>query len=353
MNDLIVRPPTDLASMVSGAPGRDGFNSAQKAAIILSVLDPADASELLKDFDHTSLLKFAKVINSLKPVPTASMVEVVKEFLHALGEETDVRGGQEQVRKFLSQFMDDDEVDRILLDVSGVKDRPVWERLGDAPNAKAAAFLQLEHPQTVAIVLSKLRPDKAAGILEELERDFAQSAVLRLARIPTIEPQVISEVERIIDEDFLSAIKRQSGSVNPAELIGDLMNNVSGSAREEFLQNLGEANGELQAEVLKVMFTFADIATRVNTVDVAKIIKVVEEEQLMIALRYAQDTDNPSYDFILGNLSKRLAERIGEDVQAMEPVKEKDGEAAQMAITGAIQRMAKLGEIKLIEVEPD
>lgn len=352
MNELIVRPTTDMIR-TGPVPGSAMPSPAEKAAIILSVLDPADASELLKTFDQKSLLKFAGVISSLKPVPSNIMVSVVTEFLTALGEETNVRGGEEQVRKLLSEFLEPDQIDEILSSVAGRDIRSVWDRLGDAPNTKAASFLQLEHPQTVAIVLSKVRPDKAARILEEMERNFAQTAVLRLSRIPTLNPDILKKVEVTIETEFLSAISRQSGSVKPSELIGDLMNNVSGSARDEFLENLGEVNQELQQEVLRVMFTFADIATRVEGRDVAKIVKAVEEEQLMIALKYAQDTSNPSFEFIMANLSKRLAERINEDVAAMESVKDKDGEAAHMAITNIIQKMGKTGELKLIEIEPD
>jgi len=253
----------------------------------------------------------------------------------------------------LSGFLDDAQIDEILSDIAGKDVRSVWERLGDAPNAKAAGFLQLEHPQTVAIVLSKIRPDKAARILEEMERTFAQSAVLRLSRVPNLDPVVMRKVESVIEKDFLSAMSRQSGSVKPSELIGDLMNNVSGAARDEFLENLGEANQELQLEVLRVMFTFADIASRVEGRDVAKIVKAVEEEQLMIALKYAQETGNQSFDFIMANLSKRLAERMSEDVEAMDSVKASDGETAHMAITNIIQKMSKMGEIKLIEIEPE
>jgi len=352
MNELIVRPTTDVARTVS-APGSAMPTPAEKAAIILSILEPTDAAELLKSFDQSSLLVFARVISSLKPVPSNIMTNVVNEFLTALGEENNVRGGEEQVRKLLSGFLDDAQIDEILSDIAGKDVRSVWERLGDAPNAKAAGFLQLEHPQTVAIVLSKIRPDKAARILEEMERTFAQSAVLRLSRVPNLDPVVMRKVESVIEKDFLSAMSRQSGSVKPSELIGDLMNNVSGAARDEFLENLGEANQELQLEVLRVMFTFADIASRVEGRDVAKIVKAVEEEQLMIALKYAQETGNQSFDFIMANLSKRLAERMSEDVEAMDSVKASDGETAHMAITNIIQKMSKMGEIKLIEIEPE
>ncbi len=347
-----MRPTTEMIGAGS-VPGAAMPTPAEKAAIILSLLDPTEAAALLQTFDQNSVLVFARVISSLKPVPPNIMSGVVSEFLTLLGEESNVRGGEEQVRKFLSGFLDDAQIDEILSDIAGRDVRSIWERLGDAPNTKAAAFLQLEHPQTVAIVLSKLRPDKAARILEEMERNFAQSAVLRLSRVPNLDPSVMKKLETAIEAEFLSAISRQSGSVKPSELIGDLMNNVSGAAREEFLENLGEANQELQLEVLRVMFTFADIATRLEGRDVAKIVKAVEEEQMMIALKYAQETSNPSFDFILANLSKRLAERMQEDLEAMDDVKAADGEAAHMAITNVIQKMGKMGELKLIEVEPD
>ncbi len=352
MNDLVVRPNSDLAQVGANALAQMP-SPAEKAAIILSVLEPNEASELLQTFEHTSLLKFAHVVNNLKPVPPNVISAVVAEFLGELGEEANVRGGEDQIRKLLSEFLDDDQVNQILTDVAGRDKRSIWDRLGDAPNAKAAAFLQLEHPQTVAIVLSKLRPDKAAKILEEMDRNVAQTAVLRLSRIPNLAAPLMAKLESTIENEFLSAMSRQMGSVKPAELIGDLMNNVSSAAREEFLEQLGEANQELQQDVLKVMFTFADIATRVEGRDVARIIKEVEEDQLMIALKYASDTDNPSFEFMMGNLSKRLAERMKEDVEAMDPVKASEGEGAQMAVTNIIQRMAKMGEFKLIEIEPD
>lgn len=352
MNDLIVRPNTDLARTGS-APPAVLPTQAEKAAIILSILDPVEASELLQSFKHENILKFAKIISSLKPVPSPVMSAVVADFLGELGEGSNIRGGEEQVRKLLSEFLDPTQVEQILSDVAGRDTRSVWERLGDAPNTKAAAFLQLEHPQTVAIILSKIRPDKAARILEEMDRNVAQMAVLRLSRIPNLSPLLLGRLEKVIEDEFLSAMSRQMGSIKPAELIGDLMNNVSGSARDEFLENLGEVNQELQSEVLKVMFTFADIATRVEGRDLTQIMKAVEEEQLMIALKYSQETENPSVDFILSNLSKRLAERMTEDLDAMDSVKAKDGEAAQMVVTNAIQKMAKMGELKLIEIEPE
>ena len=355
MNELIIRPNSDVAAQDEATQQVDLYEPTrpQKAAIVLSLIEPSDAAVLLKDFKEGTLLSFAKAVSELKPVPPRLVEQVALEFLHEMGERTDVRGGIEQVREFLSQFMDSEEVDRIVSELKDQDVRPVWERFVEAPVPAAAPFLALEHPQTVAVILAKSRADKAAKLLESLEVEFAQTVVSRMAKAPRPLAGVLKDMERVIDSDFLSVISRQSAAVKPAELIGNLMNNVSGAARDGFLKYLEESDAAFAQDVQREMFTFADIVERVQPVAIAMIVKDVEEETLMIALKFARDTNNPSYDFFIGNLSKRLSERLVEDMDAMEDVKEKEGEAAQMEIISAIQRKAKLGEIKLIEVDPD
>ena len=352
MNELVIAPGSEVLGGDRTAP-QLSLSQPQKAAIILSIIAPEDAAEILKGFDESVLMRFAKAVSELRPVGADALEIVVGEFLLEIGDAGDVRGGVDQVRKYLSQFMDDENVDKIINDVLGSKHVPVWERLGEAPTAATSSYLALEHPQTVAVVLSKLRPDRAAGILENLDRELAQIAVIRMSRIPTIDPETVSLVEETIEKDFLSAINRSSATVKPAEIIGNLMNNVSSEVREQFLQYLEETDSGLASEVTRVMFTFADIATRLPTSAVSGVVRDVEEEKLMMALKHAKDTENPSFDFIMSNLSKRLSERLVEDIEAMEPVKDKEAEAAQMEIIGIIQKKAKLGEIKLYEPEPE
>ncbi len=356
MNDLIVRSPTEMAPSSAPSGATDGVfvpNRPQRAAIVLSLIEPQDAAILLKEFGEETLMNFAKAVSELKPVPPHVVEEVALEFLAALGNITDVRGGVEQVREFLSAFMEEEEVNRIVSELADKDVRPVWERFIEAPLAAASGFLALEHPQTVAVILSKLRPDVSAKLLESLEVDFAQTTIARMSKAPRPITGVLKDIEVVIEDDFLSVISRQSAATKPAELIGNLMNNVSGTARDGFLKFLEDDDAVFAQEVQREMFTFADIVDRVPPVAVAMIVKDVEEETLMMALKFAQDSNNPSYDFFIGNLSKRLAERLVEDMDAMEDVKEKDGEAAQMEIISAIQRKAKLGEIKLIEVDPE
>lgn len=349
MNELV----TAGAMGAIAIPNAPDLSRAQKAAIILSLVDPADAAEILKELSEDALLTFARAVSELKPINAEALNAVVIEFLLELGESSDVRGGVDQVRAYLSQFMEAEAVDNIINDVMGQKNRPIWDRFAEAPMDAAVGFLELEHPQTIAVVLGKLRSDKAAQVLELLDEELARNVVMRMSRVPTLDPETLTSAETAIDQHFLSAIQRQTNAVKPAELIGNLMNNVGSEARDKFLAFLEESDSTLASEVTRVMFTFADITTRVPTNGVAGIIKDVEEESLLMALRHARDTENPSYDFIMSNISKRMAERFGEDIEAMEAPKEKDAEAAQMEIVNIIQRKAKMGEIQLYEPDPE
>ena len=356
MNELIIRPDTDVSDQrAPAAPPPAAFvpSRPQKAAIVLSLIEPTDAAVLLKDFNEDTLLSFAKAVSELKPVPPKLVEEVALEFLAELAERTDVRGGVEQVREFLSQFLDGEEVDRIVGELSAPDIRPVWDRMIEAPIPTTSTFLALEHPQTVAIVLAKMRADKSAKILETLDTELAQDVVSRMAKAPRPLSGVLRDIEKVLDNDFLSVVSRQSAAAKPAELIGNLMNNVSGAARDGFLKYLEENDASFAQEVQREMFTFADIVERVPATAVAMIVKDAEEEVLLIALRFARDESNPSYDFFMSNLSKRLSERMIEDIDAMDEVKAKEGEAAQMEITSMIQKKSKMGESKLIEVDPE
>ncbi len=349
MNELVLAQKPGLPEATAAFSARS-LSQSQKAAIVLSVLDPADAANMLKGLDESSVLKFARAVSDLKPMPPHVLNEVVHEFLAHLSNLTDVRGGVDQVRSLLAGVMDDVEIDRIVAEITGNIKRPIWDRFGDAPANLAAAYLQLQHPQTVSYVLAKLKPSKAAAILEEIEREVANTSVIRLARIPTLDDDVQSILHATLDSDFLSTLSRKTNNILPEEVIGNLMNNVSTEAREEFLKFLADTNEELANNVIKVMFTFADIATRVRPNEVTFFTKEVEDDELLIALKHAQESGNPTFEFVISNMSKRLAERLNEELEAMEPPVAKEAEALQIKIVNIIQRKAKMGEMSLIEI---
>jgi flagellar motor switch protein FliG len=327
------------------------LSPAQKAAVVIVALGPDVAAEVLRALGEAKIRRFASAVSRLKGVPHAVVDAVVQEFLGALGDELSVRGGLDEARRFLGEVLDDESLARVLEEVDARSGRSVWARLADAADGPLAQWLASEHPQVACMVLTKLRAQQAARLLERFESGFAQDVVLRMARAPSPDPAAVDILKTAIERDFVSVIERTQGARKPAELIAGLMNHVSSTARDGFLGRMEEDDPKLAQEVQRVMFTFADIASRVNARDVGKIVKEVEEPTLLTALKSALAAENPSADFILGNIAKRLADRLREDLEAMGDVRQKEGEAAQAELVNAIQTLARRGEIKLIEID--
>ena len=246
---------------------------------------------------------------------------------------------------------DEDEVQRLIEGRRRSEVRSVWERLNDTPVPTLASFLQAEHPQTAAVVLSELRAEVAASVLERLDRGFAQAVVLRLSRVPQLDPPVAASIQGAIERDFLSVLQRNLSKRRPADLIAGLMNNVSTEVREAFLGYLEKQEPALAQDVQRTMFTFDDIALRLHGRDVAGILRDVPEEVLLNALKLGEAQGSATVAFILENLPRRLADRYAEEMASLADLSRKEGELAQIEVTKAIQAQVKAGAVRFIEKE--
>ncbi|MEL6598904.1 MAG: FliG C-terminal domain-containing protein [Pseudomonadota bacterium] len=350
MSDMSADLPAPTAPVPALSPlPVDDLHLVDKAAVIIAALGAEQASAFLADLPEPQLRKVARAISRLRRVPIAILQQIVEDFLAELERDTGVYGGSEEARKLLSAVVDEKTVKRIMSDVDGNVRRSIWDQLGACSEISVARFLQSEHPQTAAVILSELRPDKAAAILERLDEEMARVTVLRLSRVPQLDDEVMALIEDVIVRDFLSALQQEMATVKPADLIGGLMNNVSTDSREKLLRHLEEKKPEFAREVLKVMFTFADIEVRVEPRDISAVIRGVEEPVLLTALKSADNAGLTSVNFILNNISKRLSERYREELAGMTEVKPKEGDQAQAQVIAAIQQLAKSGEIKLID----
>lgn len=322
----------------------------EKAAIVLTAIGPELASGFLRDLADTDMERFARAINGLGKISQDVLDAVIVEFLELLTTGPELSGGSKAARKLLAAVVDDeDEVQRLIDGRQRSQTRSVWDRLNDTPATALATFLQAEHPQAAAVILSEMRPEIAATVLERLDRSFAQTIVLRLSRVPQLDQAVSSSIQGAIERDFLSVLQRNLSKRRPADLIAGLMNNISTEVREGFLGYLEAQDAGLAQDVQRTMFTFEDIALRLHGRDIAGVLRDVPEESLMKALKLGQAQSSATVTFILENLPRRLSDRYVEELGALAEVSRKEGEAAQIEVTKAIQAQAKTGAIRFIE----
>jgi flagellar motor switch protein FliG len=326
---------------------------ADKAAVIIAALGPDAAPRVLQGMGEPTIRRFAQAMSGLWRISPEVLEQTIIDFTDELGSHQTIRGGVSEARRILRELLDDDSVSRIMDDVDVAGGRTLWEKLSNSSDQALAGFLRHEHPQTAAVVLSKMRSDKAARILERLDPEFAQVIVLRLARVPRLDSEVMVLMTQVIQKEFLSVMQREQATRRPADVIGSMMNNVSSAARARLLEMLEQEKPKLARQVQKVMFTFADIPDRVTAKDAGVVLKSVEEPTMMVALKMAEHNAPRIIDFFLGNISRRLAQRLENEIKQHTEVTPRDGEASQAEVVMVIREMAKNGEIKLNEVEED
>ncbi|MEM9196907.1 MAG: FliG C-terminal domain-containing protein [Pseudomonadota bacterium] len=344
--------PKGPVALINGVPHSImQLTNAHKAAIIIAALGPDQSAAILQALGESNVRRFARIVTTMGVVPSNMLEQIITQFLNEMGGAQDINGGLVATRRFLEGALDREAYERIMEELQGMTATTIWDRLGKVTVGPLANFIAGEHPQAGAVILSRLRADRAARILERLPANVAQTIVLRMKHVPRIDSGVLETLRQVIEEEFLSVMSREQGSKKPAVLLAGLMNHVSGAAREQFLADLESDEPEFAAEVQRVMFTFADIAARLNPRDVASVTRGVDEDVLMTALKTGMETDPPVVEFVLGNLAKRLSERMSEDLEAMQAPPLKEGETAQAEIIKVIQEMARKGEIKLIQPE--
>lgn len=335
-----------------GAKTPPGLTSQEKAAIILATLGPKKSAVLLRELDEERINTFAKTIRELKNIDPQTVDKVIDDFLVMLEAEEGVSGGRDETRKFLQEVLEPEKVNRIMENIES-SSTVIWKALDEIDDDTVIEWLLNEHPQVAAIVLTKISSAKSARVLEKFEDTKAREIVFRMSKAAHAPEAVSVKISEVVAREILPIAQMQAESMNPAELIAAVMNHVSSDVREAILGGMATDAPMLERDVRKIMFTYEDIATRVAPRDVGAIVKGVDEATLLRAFKAAEETSPETCEFILGNITKRLADRMREDVKDMDPVRKKDGETAQNEIVAAIVQMRDTGMINLIMEEEE
>lgn len=322
----------------------------QKAAIILAALGPDSASEFLKRMDEGSVVSFAQAMSALQSVPASTLERVIEEFLNSILGTDGIAVGAIEVKKYLSSVMNVQNMTRVLSELQGPKGRTIWEKLSNCGEKEVRDFLAREHPQVTALVLARLKPSMGAGILEMLDDDYAEQVIGRMSRTAQPPQEIIAPLIQILSNDILLTARAKEQTRNPDELIGNMMNYVGQSKRDPLLKKLEESKPEFAQAVQRKMFTFSDIPLRVEPAKAGVIVKSVDNDTFLRALKLARQTDPKAASFFMDNISKRLAEQLEDQLQDAPPVSAKDAEAAQSEIVKQVQLLAAEG--KLVITDP-
>lgn len=316
----------------------------QKAAILMMSLQEEHASKILSLMEDEEIRELSIVMTSLGTVPSAMVEKLFLEFAGAISGPSTMVGNFESTERLLLKALPKDRVTSIMEELRGPAGRTMWDKLGNINEQVLTNYLKNEYPQTVAVILSKIKPDHSARVLALLPESFAMDVIMRLLRMEAIQKDVLDGLEQTLRTEFMNNLARTTRQ-DSHELIAEMFNNMDRNAESRFMAALEERNRESAERIKSLMFTFEDL-TRLDSLGIQVLLRNVDKEKLSIALKGASDVIK---DLFFKNMSERAGKMMREDMEALGPVRLRDVDDAQAVIVQTAKDLANNGEITISE----
>ncbi|MDP1736885.1 MAG: flagellar motor switch protein FliG [Caulobacter sp.] len=313
----------------------------EKAAIVLLALGE-EHTAIWEALDEEEIKEVSQAMATLGNVSSSVVEELLVEFVSGMSSSGAIMGSFEQTQRLLGAFMPSEKVDSLMEEIRGPAGRTMWDKLGNVNEAVLANYLKNEYPQTVAVVLSKIKAEHAARVLASLPEDFALECVQRMLRMEPVQREILDKIEQTLRTEFMSNLARTSKR-DSHEMMADIFNNFDRQTEARFIAALEERNRESAERIRALMFVFEDL-NKLDPGGVQTLLRAVEKDQLGLALKGASDALR---EMFFSNMSERASKIMREDMESMGPVRLRDVDQAQMAMVQAAKDLAAKGEIML------
>jgi flagellar motor switch protein FliG len=314
----------------------------QKAAILLISLGPDVSASVYKHLSEEEIEKLTLEISNVRHVEAQEKEAILEEFHQiALAQDYISQGGIAYAKEVLEKALGSEKAMNIINRLtSALMVRP-FDFARKADPAQILNFIQNEHPQTIALVLSYLEPTQAGQILSALPQEMQADVARRIAIMDRTSPEIINEIEQILERKLSTTVVQDYTQTGGIEAVVEVLNGVDRSTERTILDALEIQDPELAEEIKKRMFVFEDIVTLDNRA-IQRVIRDVDNADLMLALKVSSDEVK---EVVFKNMSKRMAETFKEEMEFMGPVRLRDVEEAQSRIVAVIRRLEEAGEI--------
>lgn len=314
----------------------------EKAAMLLISLGPEKSAQIFKHLKEEEIEQLTLEIANIRTVTPADKEKVLEEFYQiCLAQEYIAEGGISYAKEILEKALGTQKALEVInrLTVS-LQVRP-FDFVRKADPSQLLNFIQGEHPQTIALILAYLRPNQASAVLSALPQEKQADVARRIATMDRTSPEIIKEVERVLEKKLSSLVTEDYTSAGGIQAIVDILNSVDRGTEKHIIETLEIEDTDLAEEIKKRMFVFDDIVT-LDSRSIQRFLREVDNNQLALALKGSSEEVQK---IIFANMSKRLVEMIKEDMEFMGPVRLRDVEEAQQKIVNIIRKLEDAGEI--------
>jgi len=315
----------------------------EKAAILLITLGPEKSAQIFRHLKEEEIEALTLEIANISAVMPETKEQVLEEFYQVcLAQQYITEGGIAYAKQILEKALGETRAFEVISKLTVSLQVKPFDFIRKTDAGQVLNFIQNEHPQTIALILSYLRPKQAAEVLTELAPDKQADVARRIAMMDRTSPEVIKEVEKALEKKLSALMTEEYTAVGGVDSVVEILNAVDRSTEKHIMETLEAEDVELSEEIKKKMFVFEDILTLDNRSVQVVLRQDIDNRELATALKGSSEEVQ---SLIFNNLSKRLSAMIKEDMDYMGPVRKSDVEEAQQKIVNIIRRLQKTGEI--------
>ncbi|NGM37500.1 flagellar motor switch protein FliG [Methylobacterium sp. DB0501] len=334
--------PMPLARPNAGAAGFAEMPGTQRAAALLLLLGEEDGAPIWRMLEEEEIKKVSHAMVQLGSLEAEVVEHLIIDFVSRLSASGGITSSFERTESLLLKIFPPEQVAVIMAEVKGASGRRVWASLTQIDPEILASFLRNEYPQTVAVILSRVRSDYAARVLTILPEDFAIDVLNRMLRMETVQKEALRHIEEILRVEFVSTIA-QTTRRDAHELLADVFNAFDRQTEIRFLAALDQANRGSAKKIRQLMFTFDDLM-KLDAGSVQTLMRSVDRDVLARALKGASD---PVRAFFFANMSSRAAKNMQDEMGSLGPIRLKEVDEAQSKMTDLAKDLAEKGEIMI------
>jgi flagellar motor switch protein FliG len=329
-----------VAQVPMKANGTKPMKGPDRVATLLFAMGKPAASKVLKHFSEEEIRLVTKSAAQLGPVSPTQIEQLVEEFASNFTDGADLVGGAAHIEKLLTGILSPEQIASIMSEVVGNTNRSIWERISTVSESAIASYLMKEHPQTAALILSKVKPSCAAKVMTQLPQPLRNNLMRRMLSMKPIVDETMKNIEKTLHEDFMVNFSKNAGADTHAK-IADIINKMERDHMEDVLTNLSSVRPK-SAEILRgLLFTFDDIV-KLTPKDRTTLFDQVPPDRVVLALK---GTNDEFRKVVLAALSSRVRRMIEHELNSKEPSAHRDIAEARRTITDLALEMAGRGEI--------
>jgi flagellar motor switch protein FliG len=318
------------------------LSGAERSAVLLLALGEEHAARLWEMLDDEEIREISQIMSNLGSVSAGVVEKLLVEFVSQMSGGGSLMGSYESTERLIARFLPQEKVAQIMEEIRGPAGRTMWDKLGNVNESVLANYLKNEYPQTVSVVLSKIKPEHAARVLGVLPEELALEVVQRMLRMESVQKEILDKVEKTLRVEFMSNLAR-TAKRDSHEHMAEIFNNFDRQTESRFITALEERSRDSAERIKALMFTFEDLG-KLDPGSIQTLLRHVEKDKLALALKGATDSLRDSF---FSNMSERAGKILREDMEVMGPVRLKDVDEAQMRMVNVAKDLANKGEIMI------